>query len=104
MKERDIQFTELIGKVAVRSKLSIERTRRIILHLRDVIADELKLGNSVQITKLFTAIPKIRKGRIGRNPRTGKKMTIPSTKTVIFRPSTILKRELKNSNNPTTTE
>jgi len=101
MKEEDIQFNELISKVYARSSISQEDVKKVFLNLRDVIKEELKKGNSVQFTRLFTAIPKIRKGRIGINPRTHEEISIPDTKTVHFKPSEMLKRELRKQNDNT---
>ena len=38
---------------------------------------------------------KARRGRLGRNPRTGQEVPVPPKKVVIFKPGLIMKRDIK---------
>ena len=60
----------------------------------DVMREYLLAGDTVKIMNLFKAEVKEYKGRIGRNPRTGDLMDIPSHKKVKFTASEKLNREL----------
>lgn len=60
----------------------------------DVMREYLLAGDTVKIMNLFKAEVKEYKGRIGRNPRTGDSMDIPSHKKVKFTVSEKLNREL----------
>jgi len=59
-----------------------------------IIGATIKNGETVSISGFgsFTVIQ--RKARKGRNPRTGKEMMIPASKTVKFRPGKSLKENI----------
>ena len=60
----------------------------------DVMREYLLAGDTVKIMNLFKAEVKEYKGRIGRNPRTGDLIDIPSHKRVKITASEKLNREL----------
>ena len=60
----------------------------------DVMRECLLAGDTVKIVNLFRAEVKEYKGRIGRNPKTGDLIDIPSHKKVKFTVSEKLNREL----------
>lgn len=60
----------------------------------DVMRECLLAGDTVKIMNLFKAEVKEYKGRIGRNPRTGDLIEIPSHKRVKITASESLNREL----------
>lgn len=60
----------------------------------DVMREYLLAGDTVKIMNLFKAEVKEYKGRIGRNPRTGDLIDIPSHKRVKITASEKLNREV----------
>ena len=60
----------------------------------DVMRECLLAGDTVKIVNLFRAEVKEYKGRIGRNPKTGESVDIPSHKRVKFTVSESLNREV----------
>ena len=62
----------------------------------DIIKDELGKGNDVMISGFGKWTVKSKKEQKGRNPQTGKDMTIDARKVVTFKPSTVL-RDAVNS-------
>ena len=52
-----------------------------------MIENTLKAGEKVQISGFGTFIVKDRKGKVGRNPRTGEEVPVPDRKVIIFKPS-----------------
>ena len=59
------------------------------------IIEELAKGNSVHIVGFGAFEVRRRIARIGRNPKTGKEMQLPSTKTPVFKPGKPLKDAVK---------
>jgi nucleoid DNA-binding protein len=51
------------------------------------IKNRLVAGEKVQITGFGTFLVREKRGRRGRNPQTGKEMTIRPRRAVVFRPS-----------------
>ena len=61
----------------------------------DSIVNSLKRSEKVQISGFGTFIIREKKERIGRNPKTGEKVIIPSKKVPVFKVSDMLKQEIK---------
>ncbi len=57
----------------------------------EIIKDELGKGNPVKISGLGKWTVKSKKERRGRNPQTGKSITIAARKVVMFKPSPVLR-------------
>ena len=73
-----------------------EETLSYIDDVLEVITDELKAGNEVKLMGFGCFGIQTRKSRQGRNPQTGKALTIPETKYVSFRSGTYLKRAVND--------
>ena len=82
--------TELIEAVATRSNTTRNQTAAMLNGLLDVIQSTLASGNNVQLVGFGTFSITERASREGRNPATGKSMTIPAKKVVRFKPGKAL--------------
>ena len=60
----------------------------------ECVQDAVCSTGSLQLVGFGTFKKKERKPRMGRNPKTGKKLKIPATKTVGFKPGTRFKNAL----------
>ncbi|MCG6536782.1 MAG: integration host factor subunit alpha [Syntrophales bacterium LBB04] len=66
----------------------------IVESVFDIIKDELIKGNDVLISGFGKWAVKAKKKRKGRNPQTGKDLTIAARKVVTFKASQILRKVL----------
>jgi len=78
----------IMAKTAGGSKISAERAVNAMV---TGIIDSLRRGRRVTISGFGTFVVARRAARNGRDPRTGKQITIPSAKVPRFRPSRNLK-------------
>jgi len=78
--------TELIEAVASRTDTSKTQTTTIVNALLEVIQEQLVKDDAVQLVGFGSFSVTNRAGREGRNPATGKTMTIPAKKVVKFKP------------------
>jgi integration host factor subunit alpha len=60
----------------------------------DIIKSELAKGNPVMVSGFGKWTVNSKKARKGRNPQTGKDLTIKARKVVTFKPSPVLRDEL----------
>jgi integration host factor subunit alpha len=67
---------------------------RIVESLFAIIKADLNKGNDVMISGFGKWTVNAKKARKGRNPKTGKAMTITARKVVTFKPSNVLKKAL----------
>ena len=82
---------ELIAAVAERTNLTKEDSKKAIKAFTDVIAEQLKSGEKVQLVGFGTCEVSERAAREGRNPQTGATMTIAASKTPRFKAGKALK-------------
>jgi DNA-binding protein HU-beta len=80
-----------MAKASGGSKVSSERALNAFL---DGVFDSLKKGRRVTIGGFGTFMVSRRAARNGRNPRTGKALTIPACRVPRFKPSRTLKDAL----------
>ena len=66
--------TELVAAIAEKTKLSKKDAEAALKAFTDVVADELKKGEKIQLVGFGTFEVSERPAREGRNPRTGETM------------------------------
>ncbi len=94
-KVASMQKTEFIKEVAARTEMPQKTARMVIDAAFEVISDALAEGQRVTLTGFGTFEVRERQEREGVNPQTGKKMTIPATRTPGFTASSTLKEKIK---------
>ncbi|MCE1240678.1 MAG: HU family DNA-binding protein [Azonexaceae bacterium] len=77
--------TELIDQIAASADISKAAAGRALDAAVDAIKDALKNGDSVSLIGFGTFYVGERAARTGRNPRTGKTLTIKAAKSPKFR-------------------
>lgn len=85
---------ELIQKVASNAKISKQEASRAVKELVKAIQGSIQDGSKITLTGLGTFRSKPRKGRMGRNPKTGTQVPVPPGRKVSFKPSGVLRRFL----------
>jgi len=86
---------QLAGKIAEKTDLSKAEAERIIDIALNSISEVLIKGEKVRLVGFGNFVVRTRKGRIGRNPQTGEKITIGQTKSPGFVPGINLKKAIK---------
>ena len=71
--------TELVAAMAEKTELSKKDAEKALKAFTDVVAEELKKGEKVQLVGFGTFEVAEREAREGRNPRTGETMTISAS-------------------------
>ncbi len=83
--------TELIAAMAEKTDLSKKDAEKALKAFTDVVADQLKKGEKVQLVGFGTFEVSQRAAREGRNPQTGASMKIKASKTPKFKAGKALK-------------
>ena len=86
--------TELIAAVAERTELSKKDAEKALKAFTDVVAEELKKGEKVQLVGFGAFEVSERAAREGRNPQTGETMKIEASRTPKFKAGKALKDSL----------
>ena len=83
--------TEFIAAVAEKAEISKKDSEKALKAFVDVVAEQLKAGDKVQLVGFGTFEESERAAREGRNPQTGETMTIAACKAPKFKAGKALK-------------
>ena len=85
---------ELVAEIAEQTELSKKDAEKALKAFTDVVTEELKKGGKIQLVGFGTFEVSERAAREGRNPQTGKSMTIAASKAPRFKAGKALKDAL----------
>lgn len=77
---------QLIEKLSLKAQLSKAQTEAALDAAIDIIQKTVAVGEEVKLVGFGTFSRIERKSRPGRNPKTGEKVTIPSSRVPRFKP------------------
>ncbi len=86
---------ELIAAIATKADLNKSSAERALNVILDAMQEILTVGGKITLTGFGTLAVETRQERTGRNPRTGKALTIPAAKVVKFRAGKTLKNTVQ---------
>ena len=85
---------ELVAAIAEKTELSKKDSEKALKAFIDVVTEELKKGDKIQLVGFGTFEVAKRAAREGRNPQTGKSMKIAASKAPKFKAGKALKDEV----------
>lgn len=86
---------ELISKIATEAESTKKAATQITEAVFEVIGDAIVEGEKIQIPNFGTFSSKETAARVCKNPQTGKKIEVPASRKVCFKPSSILRAAVK---------
>ena len=82
---------ELVAAIAAKTELSKKDSEKALKAFIDVVSEELKKGEKIQLVGFGTFEVAKRAARTGRNPQTGAEMPIAASKAPKFKAGKALK-------------
>jgi len=86
---------DIVMKVSNETNLTQIDVKKIVQRTLDAIVESLERSETVELRNFGVFKVKTRRGRVGRNPRTGQEVQVPEKKVVVFKPGLILKHQVK---------
>ena len=86
--------TELIAAIAEKTELSRKDAEKALKAFTEVVEEELKKGEKIQLVGFGTFEVSERAAREGRNPQTGETMQIAASKSPKFKAGKALKDDI----------
>lgn len=83
--------TELVAAIADKTELSKKDSEKALKAFIEVVSEELKKGEKIQLVGFGTFEVSQRAARTGKNPQTGKEIQIPASKAPKFKAGKALK-------------
>jgi integration host factor subunit beta len=96
-KQPTLTKADLIEEVLRITELPRKESETIVETIFDSIIESLQKGDKIEIRGFGSFRTRNRRGRIGRNPKTGEKVEVPAKKIPFFKPSKELKDFVNNS-------
>ncbi len=88
---------DIIMKIADETGLKQVDVKKVVQRTFDMITDSLSRGSKVELRNFGIFKVKTRKGRLGRNPRTGEGVNIPDKKVVSFKSGMKMKVDVESA-------
>lgn len=86
---------DIVLSVAQDSSLKQLEVKKVVQKTLEAIVASLAKGETVELRNFGIFKVKQRKGRTGRNPRTGEKVPVPPKRVVVFKPGLLMKRDIR---------
>jgi integration host factor subunit beta len=96
-KQSTLTKADLIEEVLRITELPRKESETIVETIFDSIIGSLQKGQKIEIRGFGSFRTRDRRGRVGRNPKTGEKVEVPAKKIPFFKPSKELKDFVNNS-------
>ena len=90
-KQPTLRKADLIEEVLRVTELPRKESETIVETIFESIIDALQKGDKIEIRGFGSFRTRQRRGRMGRNPKTGEKVEVPAKKIPFFKPSKELK-------------
>jgi len=90
-KQSTLTKADLIEEVLRITELPRKESETIVETIFDSIIQSLQQGQKIEIRGFGSFRTRERRGRVGRNPKTGAKVEVPAKKIPFFKPSKELK-------------
>jgi len=88
---------DIIMRIADETGFKQIDVKEVVQKTFDIIVESLSKGDKVELRNFGIFKVKTRKGRMGRNPRTGESVSIPDKKIVSFKAGMKMKMDVKQN-------
>ena len=86
---------DIVLKIASETKMKQQDIKKVVQKTLDAVIQSLIEGRTVELRNFGIFKVKSRRGRTGRNPRTGQVVPVPPKKVVVFKPGLEMKKLVK---------
>jgi len=86
---------EIVIKIAEETKLKQVDVKKVVQRMLDHMVDALSRGETLELRNFGVFKVKTRKPRLGRNPKTGASVEVPSRKVVVFKQGLSMKQKVR---------
>ena len=86
---------DIVMKIALDADIKQIDVKKVVQMTFDIITDALASGQKIELRNFGVFKTKSRKGRMGRNPRTGVQVPVEPKRVAIFKPGLIMKAKVK---------
>ena len=100
MSDKTLTRADLAEAVYREVGLSRQESADLVQSVLGMVSDTLARGESVKLSSFGSFLLRDKRGRVGRNPKTGEEVPIKPRRVLVFRASNVLKGRINTSLNP----
>jgi len=86
---------DIVVRIANESGIKQIDVKKVVQMTFDIIIDVLAKGEKIELRNFGVFKTKSRKGRMGRNPRTGQQVPVKAKRVAVFKPGLVMKARVK---------
>ncbi len=86
---------DIVLKVAEKTGIKQQDVKKVVQGSLDCVVESLSAGETVELRNFGVFKVKSRRGRMGRNPRTGQQVPVEPKKVAVFKPGLIMKKDVR---------
>lgn len=86
---------DIVLKIAAETGVKQIDVKKVVQRTLDHIIASLERNETVELRNFGVFKVRQRRGRLGRNPRTGQEVPVPPKKVVVFKPGLLMKGHVK---------
>lgn len=86
---------DIVAKVSKAASVKQIDVKKVVQKTLDCVTESLVAGETVELRNFGVFKVKSRRGRTGRNPRTGQEVPVPPRKVVVFKPGLEMKKRVR---------
>jgi len=97
MSDKTLTRADLAEAVYKEVGLSRQESADLVQSVLGMMSNTLSDGESVKLSSFGSFLLRDKRGRIGRNPKTGVEVPIDARRVLVFKPSQVLKERVDSS-------
>ena len=86
---------DIVMKISIDADIKQIDVKKVVQMTFDVIIDALAKGEKIELRNFGVFKTKSRKGRMGRNPRTGDQVPVQPKRVAVFKPGLVMKAKVR---------
>ena len=86
---------DIVMKISADTNIKQIDVKKVVQMTFDIIVDALAKGEKIELRNFGVFKTKSRKGRMGRNPRTGVQVPVLPKRVAVFKPGLVMKAKVK---------
>ncbi|MCX5657833.1 MAG: integration host factor subunit beta [Candidatus Omnitrophica bacterium] len=86
---------DMVLRIADETSVKQIDVKKVVQRTLDLIIEALVKGEKVELRNFGVFKVKSRRGRMGRNPKTGEAVPVPPRKVAVFKPGMEMKKQLR---------
>ncbi|WP_203292364.1 integration host factor subunit alpha [Maricaulis parjimensis] len=97
MSDKTLTRADLAEAVYQEVGLSRQESADLVQSVLTMVSDTLASGENVKLSSFGSFLLRDKRGRVGRNPKTGVEVPIEERRVLVFKPSQVLKERVDSS-------